>query len=180
METRLTIAQVARLVGKTRRSVDLWIKNGKLSTVISEGGKKLVEVSELLRICPEIRGEMIEKELSQTSQNVREDSSPEARNSEKKHADYELEILRREVDFQKEQISFLEKRLEEVLTEKRNQEEERATLLAQQAQTLQLLERLICQKQLPARTSSASNRARDSLGRFVRTSHTEEGSGEPR
>ena len=155
----LTIAQVARLSGLTRRTIDLRIEKGRISTVL-EGSKKMVTLEEFMRNFPNVRSEEIEKELG-NKQVVKSEVV------EKNDNEIRVKLLEQELKFKDEKILFLEKHIEELTQEVRRNVEERQTLQAQSAQTLQVLEHVLTQKQLTKRTVT-NQQKRDSQGRFVK------------
>ena len=48
--TRVSISEAARLTGKSRTTLHRLIKTGELSTCSGERNKKMVDISELLRV----------------------------------------------------------------------------------------------------------------------------------
>ena len=165
MDTYLTKAQVVRLSKITRKTIDAWVKSGKLSTVYVNN-RQMIQVAELLRVCPGIRAEDIEKELVPSIQNDVPKTVEKVIPAASDALQTEIRLLKKELEFRTKQIEYLEKRNEELLVEVRRYAEERATLQAQNSQTLQILERVLTQKQLPAR-KTPDTRPRDENGRFL-------------
>lgn len=70
-KTVFNISEVSKLTGKSRTTIHRYIRTGKLSTVHNEQGAKKVDLSELLRVFPDIRIEQTEQSKSvQSEQSV--------------------------------------------------------------------------------------------------------------
>lgn len=60
----LTVAQVTRLSGLNRKTVEKRVANGTIGSIVdAASGKAMIDVSELLRVFPDIPADAIEREL---------------------------------------------------------------------------------------------------------------------
>ena len=50
--TWFSLAQAAKITGKDKSTIQRWIKSGRLSARIADGGRYLIDASELHRVCP--------------------------------------------------------------------------------------------------------------------------------
>ena len=50
--TWFSLAQAAKITGKDKSTIQRWIKSGRLSARIVDGGRYLIDASELHRVCP--------------------------------------------------------------------------------------------------------------------------------
>lgn len=106
-ETFISAAEFSRLSGLSPASVSRYIASGKLSTVISPLGRRVIPVSELDRIAPDARKKISERENAISEVNF----VPETASNKK-----EMELLREQVELLKtaleraqNQIDFLQK-----------------------------------------------------------------------
>jgi hypothetical protein len=51
-KTKFTVTEAEKLTGKTRQTISAYIKTGKLSAEIGSNGKKIIDLSELHRVFP--------------------------------------------------------------------------------------------------------------------------------
>ena len=73
----VNIASVVRLSGKTRKTIEAWIKNGRLGSVIV-GKRNMVTVAELSRVFPQISPDKIEEELRKSSNSISVEALPKS------------------------------------------------------------------------------------------------------
>lgn len=50
--TLFTLAQASKITGKDKSTIQRWIKSGRLSARVVDGGRYLIDASELHRVCP--------------------------------------------------------------------------------------------------------------------------------
>lgn len=72
----VNIASVVRLTKRTRKTIEAWIKNGRLGSVIV-GKRTMVTVAELTRVFPQISPDQIAEELRKSSNSSSVSKSPE-------------------------------------------------------------------------------------------------------
>ena len=106
-ETFISAAEFSRLSGLSPATVSRYIASGRLSTVISPLGRRVIPVSELDRIAPDARKKISERENAISEMKF----VPETASNQK-----ELELLREQVEILKtgleraqNQIDFLQK-----------------------------------------------------------------------
>ena len=101
MERKFKASELVRITGYSRKTIDLWLANGKFSVLV-EGGRKYVTVSELLRVCPNVKLEDIEEKSSSSSEKIGTDTK-QVENSE------ELLVLKTRIAEVEAQNKYLEK-----------------------------------------------------------------------
>ena len=171
VEKKFKASELVRITGYSRKSIDLWLKNGKFSVVV-EGGRKYVTVSELLRVFPEIKLEALEEKSSSLPEQV-STNTKQVENSE------ELLLLKTRIVELEAQNKYLEKlvaiyeeQIKELRTDKEVAEQHHRDIVS----VVELLKRgLPLHSSTPRkRTSGNSSHStppqRDAYGRFVRAS----------
>lgn len=125
-ETFISAAEFSRLSGLSPATVSRYIASGKISTVISPLGKRVIPVSELDRLAPEARKKRSEKENAVSGTNF----IPETASNKK-----ELELLREQVEILKitleraqNQIDFLQRQNADLVAQLSISSESRASL----------------------------------------------------
>lgn len=66
----ISISKAAKLAQKNRTTIYNYINNGKLSTVVGVDGIKKIDISELLRVFPDIKIETNQQQLDNTNQHL--------------------------------------------------------------------------------------------------------------
>lgn len=102
-ETFISAAEFSRLSGLSPATVSRYISSGKISTVISPLGKRVIPISEIDRLVPETRKERIgkEKEISKIQ------IIPQIETNQK-----ELELLRGQIGILQNALDMMTKQLE--------------------------------------------------------------------
>jgi hypothetical protein len=104
--TFLTVADAAKRVGVSRQTIFEKIKRGLISATLGDGGVKVVDVSELLRVFPRLLSddEVKKKQLDKTRQSVALPLAStlqlelERAKLQLEKKDFELEQMRQRVD----------------------------------------------------------------------------------
>ena len=161
MEQTFTPAQVVRIVGISRRGLDLKIKKGQISTRSIDGRKK-ISLSELMRVFPETTADMIEKgsqlptKGNENSQNSDVNPIISELTSKISKLEGEKTMAEMKIQFLEEKIRFLEANLK-LLTEERGKTLDMMALLISQNGQKRLEEKKV---------KDTTNQERDSKGRF--------------
>ena len=168
MERKFKASELVRITGYSRKTIDLWLANGKFSVLV-EGGRKYVTVSELLRVCPNVKLEDIEEKSSSSSEKIGTDTK-QVENSE------ELLVLKTRIAEVEAQNKYLEKlvaiyerQIEELRADKEVAEQHHRDIVG----VVELLKRglpLHASSTPRKRSTSGTTPARDRYGRFVSAS----------
>lgn len=173
MEKTYKASEVVRITKVSRKTIDNYINSGKLSTVL-EGNRKVVPVSEIMRVFPHITVEELEGSSPHTSPNVAT-SAKEVDNSEEvfvlKSRINELEL---ELRFANKMLELYEAQIAELKLDKQRLEDRHKDYVG----VVELLKRGLPLKSSPVtrKASSGERRtpstppARDQYGRFVSSS----------
>lgn len=149
-EKFISPAEFSRISGLSPATVSRYLKTGKISSIISPLGKRVIPVSELDRVAPGATEKSAGKEtklsfISEKPTNLREVELLRE----------QIEILKEGIDRANDQIEFLKKQNSDLLFQLSLASEARA----------KLEESLLA---LPAARSQKQNQKRDDRGRFVR------------
>lgn len=103
MGTNLTIAAVTRVSGRTRKTIENWVRNGKISSIKS-GSKTVISVAEVTRVFPYVSIDSINAELANDGSHivVPQNTNPPS--------DFEAERIKllNQIDILNQKISNLE------------------------------------------------------------------------
>ena len=166
MEKTYKASEVVRITKVSRKTIDNYINSGKLSTVL-ERNRKVVPVSEIMRVFPHITVEELEGSSPHTSPNVAT-SAKEVDNSE------EVFVLKSRINELELELRFANKMLELYEAQIAELKLDKQRLVG----VVELLKRGLPLKSSPVtrKASSGERRtpstppARDQYGRFVSSS----------
>ena len=94
---KVSIAEAAKLTGKTRRTIDRHLKDGNLSSETDGNGVRKIDVSELIRYYGQLKGSVSDKIVSESTV----------------ESETEIEFLKRELAVEKSKTEQLQERLKD-------------------------------------------------------------------
>lgn len=139
MEQVLSISQLSRISGRTRKTLLDWANKGRIS-FITDGSKKTFSLSEVMRVFPDIPGELIEKELNRRLDTLPEVNAPYPTQAPISTQDSRIMELENQVKMLQLQVELLTRQIE-IMDRERNTLERQLNI--QTEQTTQLLTRMI-------------------------------------
>ena len=175
MERKFKASELVRITGYSRKTIDLWLANGKFSVLV-EGGRKYVTVSELLRVCPNVKLEDIEEKSSSSSEKIGTDTKQVENSEELLVLKTRIAELIAENRYLQKLVAIYERQIEELRADKEVAEQHHRDIVG----VVELLKRgLPLHASTPRKRSTSGNSshstapARDRYGRFVSASSTE-------
>ena len=171
MEKTYKPSEVVRITKVSRKTIDNYINSGKLSTVL-EGKRKVVPISEIMRVFPHITVEELEGNSSPTSSPVPTSTKEIDTSSEVFTLKGRVKELEVELNFTKKLLELYEAQIAELRADKERLEERHKDYVG----VVELLKRGLPLRSSPARRTPSGERrtaspstppARDKYGRFV-------------
>ena len=179
MEKKFKASELVRITGVSRKTIDNYLKSGKLSSVV-EGGRKLVTISEVLRVFPQIDFASLEESSNKASNSSPMAHPESSRNSEPAFNEYEIVTLKARVSELEAELVYTKKLLEVYeaqINDLRQDKERLESRHNDYVSVVELLKRGLPLMSSPkrSRTSTGSSRntspstppMRDKYGRFV-------------
>lgn len=171
MEKNFKASELVRITKLSRKTIDNYIHSGKLSTVL-EGGRKVVPVSEVMRVFPYITVEELEGNSSPSSSSIATSPKEVDNSSEVFALKGRVKELEVELNFTKKLLELYEVQIAELRADKERLEERHKDYVG----VVELLKRGLPMRSSPARRTPSGERrtaspstppARDKYGRFV-------------
>ena len=173
MEKKFKASDLVRITGVSRKTIDLYMKNGRFSVVV-EGGRKYVTVSELLRVFPETKLEDLE-EKSSSFPEIGTETKHEKNNEEVLVLKSRIAELEAQNKYLEKLVAIYEEQIKELRADKEVAEQHHRDIVG----VVELLKRGLPLHATPRKRSTSGNSshsttpARDRYGRFVSASSTE-------
>lgn len=111
MEKKFKASELVRITGISRKTIDNYLKSGKLSSIV-EGGRKFVTVSEVLRVFPHVDLTNLEEPSKTSSNSPLGTPSQKALGQESTSSEYELITLKARVSELEAELVYTKKLLE--------------------------------------------------------------------
>ena len=179
MEKKFKASELVRITGVSRKTIDNYLKSGKLSSVV-EGGRKFVTVSEVLRVFPNVDLTNLEDATKNPSNFPLGTPSQKALDQEPTSSEYELITLKARVSELEAELVYTKKLLEVYETQINDLRQDKERLESRHNDYVSVVELL--KRGLPLMSSPKRSRAstgshkstspstppmRDKWGRFV-------------
>lgn len=168
MEKKFKASDLVRITGVSRKTIDLYMKNGRFSVVV-EGGRKYVTVSELLRVFPETKLEDLEEKSLPASPEVGTSTKKEESREEVLVLKSRISELEAQNRYLEKLVGIYEEQIKELRADKEVAEQHHRDIVG----VVELLKRGLPHASTPRKRSTSGNSShstppqRDKFGRFI-------------